>query len=62
MSMTNEDWWPNQLNLKVLRQTSALSNPMGKDFDYAEEFKKLDLDALKTVSYTHLTLPTIYSV
>ena len=47
MSMTNEDWWPNQLNLKVLRQTSALSNPMGKDFDYAEEFKKLDLDALK---------------
>ena len=47
MRMTNEDWWPNQLNLKVLRQTSALSNPMGKDFDYAEEFKKLDLDALK---------------
>ncbi|HCU74026.1 MAG: catalase/peroxidase HPI [Chloroflexi bacterium] len=47
MSMTNEDWWPNQLNLKVLRQTAALSNPMGEDFDYAEEFKKLDLDALK---------------
>ena len=37
---TNRDWWPNQLNLKVLHQHSALSNPMGEAFDYAEEFKK----------------------
>ena len=44
---TNQDWWPNQLNLQVLRQHGARSNPLGDDFDYAEEFKKLDLDALK---------------
>ena len=47
MPMSNQDWWPNQLNLKVLRQNSPLSDPMGKDFNYAEEFKTLDLDALK---------------
>ena len=47
MPMSNQDWWPNQLNLKVLRQNSPLSNPMGKDFNYAEEFKTLDLDTLK---------------
>ena len=47
MPMSNQDWWPNQLNLQVLRQNSPLSNPMGKDFNYAEEFKTLDLDALK---------------
>ncbi len=47
MPRLNQDWWPNQLNLKVLRQNSALSNPMGADFNYAEEFKTLDLDALK---------------
>ena len=41
------DWWPNQLNLKILHQHSPLSNPMGAAFDYAEEFKKLDLEALK---------------
>jgi catalase-peroxidase len=44
---SNQDWWPNQLNLKVLHQHSPLSNPMGKDFNYAEEFKTVDLDALK---------------
>jgi catalase-peroxidase len=44
---TNRDWWPNQLDLSVLHQHSSLSNPMGEDFDYAEEFKTLDLDALK---------------
>ena len=44
---TNRDWWPNQLNLSVLHQHSALSNPMGETFDYAEEFKKLDLEALR---------------
>ena len=44
---SNRDWWPHQLNLKILHQNSSLSNPMGKDFSYAEEFKKLDLDAIK---------------
>jgi catalase-peroxidase len=44
---SNRDWWPNQLNLKVLHQRSSLSDPMGEDFDYAEEFKSLDLQALK---------------
>ena len=44
---SNSDWWPNQLNLKILRQNSPLANPMGEAFDYAEEFKKLDFAALK---------------
>src|SRR3954464_15042640 len=44
---TNRDWWPNQPDLSVLRQHGPLSNPMGEDFDYAEEFKSLDVDALK---------------
>jgi catalase-peroxidase len=44
---SNRDWWPNQLDLQVLHQHSPLSNPMGEGFDYAEEFKSLDLDALK---------------
>ncbi len=44
---SNQDWWPDQLNLKVLRQNSPLSDPMGKDFDYAEAVKPLDVDALK---------------
>ncbi|MDO8897517.1 MAG: peroxidase family protein, partial [Bacteroidales bacterium] len=43
----NRDWWPNQLNLNILRQHSNLSNPMGEDFDYAEAFKSLDLKAVK---------------
>ncbi|MBB3595657.1 catalase-peroxidase [Rhizobium sp. BK529] len=43
----NRDWWPNQLDLQVLHHHSDLSDPMGKDFNYAEEFKKLDLDAVK---------------
>jgi catalase-peroxidase len=43
---SNEQWWPNQLNLRMLRQHSTLSDPMGNDFDYVEEFKTLDLDAL----------------
>jgi catalase-peroxidase len=43
----NRDWWPNQLPLGILRQHSALSNPMGADFNYVEEFKKLDLNAVK---------------
>ncbi|MHA6793580.1 catalase/peroxidase HPI [Pseudonocardia bannensis] len=43
---SNHDWWPNQLNLKILRKHSAVANPMGEDFDYAAEFNTVDLDAL----------------
>ncbi len=46
-SKSIRDWWPNQVNLKVLHQHSPLSNPMGKEFNYAREFKKLDLSAVK---------------
>ncbi len=45
--MTNQDWWPDQLNLEVLHQDGAQSGPLGQDFDYAEAFKTLDVDALK---------------
>lgn len=44
---SNRDWWPNQLKLNILRQNSSLSNPMGEDFNYAEEFKSLDLATVK---------------
>ncbi|WP_046780100.1 catalase/peroxidase HPI [Streptomyces yangpuensis] len=44
---TNRDWWPNQLDLQVLHQNSPQANPMGEDFNYAEEFATLDVDALK---------------
>ena len=44
---SNQDWWPNQLKLDILHQHSSLSNPMGDDFNYAEEFKTLDLEAVK---------------
>ncbi|MEQ9289344.1 MAG: catalase/peroxidase HPI [Cyclobacteriaceae bacterium] len=44
---SNRDWWPNQLKLNILRQNSSLSDPMGNDFNYAEEFNKLDLNAVK---------------
>ncbi len=43
---TNKDWWPSQLNLQVLHQHSPLSNPMSEAFDYAKEFKSLDLNAV----------------
>ncbi len=43
---TNRDWWPNQLNIQVLHQNSTLSDPMGEAFDYAKEFKSLDLNAV----------------
>jgi catalase-peroxidase len=46
-AMSNQAWWPNQLNLRILHQNSLESNPMGETFDYAAEFEKLDLDALK---------------
>ncbi|UII35126.1 catalase/peroxidase HPI [Fulvivirga ulvae] len=52
---TNRDWWPNQLNLKILHQHSSLSNPMGEDFNYAEEFKSLDLKAVKQDLYDLMT-------
>jgi len=52
---TNKDWWPNQLNLKVLQQHSEKVDPMGEAFDYAEEFKKLDYEALKKDLYALMT-------
>jgi catalase-peroxidase len=53
--MTNRDWWPNQLNLRILNQNCPMSNPMGKDFNYAEEFKKLDVEALKKDLFALMT-------
>jgi len=53
--MSNRDWWPNMVNLKMLHQQSAKCNPMGKDFNYAEEFKKLDLKAVKKDLYDLMT-------
>ena len=52
---SNRDWWPNQLNLKILHQHSHKSNPMGEAFNYAEEFKTLDLEALKKDLYALMT-------
>ncbi len=52
---SNRDWWPNQLNLSILHQHNPASNPMGETFDYAEEFKKLDLKALKEDLYALMT-------
>jgi catalase-peroxidase len=52
---TNKDWWPNQLDLKVLHQHSPHANPMGEDYDYAEEFKSLDVEALKRDIYQVMT-------
>ncbi len=54
-AQSNSDWWPNRLNLQILRQHSAKSNPMGEQFDYAEEFKKLDLAGLKKDLYALMT-------
>jgi catalase-peroxidase len=52
---SNRDWWPNQLNLKILHQNPPKGNPMGETFNYAEEFKKLDLTALKKDLYALMT-------
>ncbi len=52
---SNRDWWPNQLNLRILHQNSALSDPFGGSFDYAEAFKKLDLPAVKADIYALMT-------
>jgi len=54
-AQSNSDWWPNRLNLQILHQHSAKSNPMGEQFDYAEEFKRLDLAALKKDLYALMT-------
>jgi catalase-peroxidase len=54
-SFSNRDWWPNELNVQILHQNSPQSNPMGKDFNYAEEFKKIDLNALKKDIETVMT-------
>jgi len=54
-SYSNADWWPNQLNLKILHQNSKLSNPMQDGFNYAEEFKSIDLKALKQDLYALMT-------
>jgi catalase-peroxidase len=53
--MANQDWWPNQLNLKVLHKNSPLSDPMGEDFNYAEAFKSLDLEAVKADLFALMT-------
>ncbi len=53
--VTNRDWWPNQLNIKMLHQNAPAGDPMGADFNYAEEFKKLDLQALKKDLYALMT-------
>ncbi|MGD8990876.1 MAG: catalase/peroxidase HPI [Desulfobacterales bacterium] len=52
---SNRDWWPNQLNLKILHQNSHMINPMGEAFNYAEEFKKLDLESLKKDLFALMT-------
>ena len=54
-SVANRHWWPNQLNLKILHQNASRSNPMGEAFNYAEEFKKLDLEEVKTDIFAVMT-------
>ena len=55
MHTTNRDWWPNQLNVNILHQNSSLSDPMGEAFSYADEFKKLDLEAVKKDVFAVMT-------
>ncbi len=54
-SMTNQLWWPNRLDLSILKQNSPMSDPMGEDFDYAKEFKSLDLKAVKADIFALMT-------
>ena len=54
-ALSNRDWWPNQLNLKILHQNPPASDPMGEEFNYAEEFNSLDLDALKQDIFALMT-------
>ena len=55
LKMSNDKWWPNQLSLKILQQNSPLSDPMGKEFNYAEEFKSLNLEAVRKDLYALMT-------
>jgi catalase-peroxidase len=55
LKMSNDKWWPNSLSVKILHQHSPLSDPMGKDFNYAEEFKTLDLEAVRKDLYALMT-------
>ena len=48
---SNREWWPNQLNLKILHQNCVMANPLGEAFSYADEFRKLDLDAVRQDIY-----------
>ncbi|MDZ4704272.1 MAG: catalase/peroxidase HPI [Saprospiraceae bacterium] len=57
---SNRDWWPNQLKLNILRQNSSLSNPMGEAYNYAEEFKTLDLDAVKKDLFDLMTASQVW--
>jgi catalase-peroxidase len=52
---SNADWWPNQLNVKLLHQHSERSNPMGEEFDYAKEFASLDLEKVRKDLYALMT-------
>ena len=52
---SNRDWWPNQLNLRILHQNASVSDPMGEAFNYTEEFNKLDLQAVKEDLYAVMT-------
>lgn len=54
-SIANQNWWPNQLNLKILHQNSSLVDPMGEKFDYAAEFQTLDLEAVRQDLYALMT-------
>ena len=54
-ALSNSSWWPNQLNLKILHQNAPMTSPMGEEFDYAEAFKSLDLDAVKQDLYDLMT-------
>jgi catalase-peroxidase len=56
----NRDWWPNQLNLDILHQQSAKSNPMGEDFNYAEAFGRLDYPALKADLFELMTASEVW--
>ncbi len=53
--LSNRDWWPNQVDLSVLKKHAPQANPMGDDFNYAEEFKKLDVEALKRDMFELMT-------
>ena len=62
-SMSNNQWWPDALNLSILHQHDRKSNPMGEDFNYREEFKKIDYDALKNdLNNVRILCPESFSV